>query len=157
MIKLIEKYPILSLLLFVVVMLGFTIDAIPVTIMEARNFISAREMHFPSLRWFCIYMTQNNSSIFVASPSFHRKLFQCLRRFLLQNVNLARISQVSFIELLIISYLPAGLHQSQALCWQHCPRSVRTRHSCLHLVGGFPEWPSDFPWQRSRVFSRLTC
>ena len=44
MIKLIEKYPILSLLLFVIVMLGFTIDAIPVTIMEARNFISAREM-----------------------------------------------------------------------------------------------------------------
>lgn len=44
MIKLIEKYPIISLLIFVVVMLGFTIDAIPVTIMEARNFISAREM-----------------------------------------------------------------------------------------------------------------
>ncbi|WP_179349785.1 ArnT family glycosyltransferase [Winogradskyella pacifica] len=44
MIKLIEKYPILSILLFVIVMLGFTIDAIPVTIMEARNFISAREM-----------------------------------------------------------------------------------------------------------------
>jgi 4-amino-4-deoxy-L-arabinose transferase-like glycosyltransferase len=44
MIKLIEKYPIVSLLLFVVIMLGFTIDAIPVTIMEARNFISAREM-----------------------------------------------------------------------------------------------------------------
>ncbi|WP_299130015.1 phospholipid carrier-dependent glycosyltransferase [uncultured Winogradskyella sp.] len=44
MIKLIEKYPILSLLLFVTVMLGFTIDTIPVTIMEARNFISAREM-----------------------------------------------------------------------------------------------------------------
>ncbi|MBC2846074.1 ArnT family glycosyltransferase [Winogradskyella flava] len=44
MIKRIEKYPILSLLLFVIVMLGFTIDAIPVTIMEARNFISAREM-----------------------------------------------------------------------------------------------------------------
>lgn len=44
MIKLIEKYPIPSLLLFVIVMLGFTIDAIPVTIMEARNFISAREM-----------------------------------------------------------------------------------------------------------------
>lgn len=44
MIKYIEKYPILSLLLFVIVMLGFTIDAIPVTIMEARNFISAREM-----------------------------------------------------------------------------------------------------------------
>lgn len=44
MIKLIEKYPIASLLLFVLVMLGFTIDAIPVSIMEARNFISAREM-----------------------------------------------------------------------------------------------------------------
>ncbi|NRD19885.1 glycosyltransferase [Winogradskyella eckloniae] len=44
MIKLIEKQPILSLLCCVVVMLGFTIDAIPVTIMEARNFISAREM-----------------------------------------------------------------------------------------------------------------
>ncbi|MBU2928586.1 ArnT family glycosyltransferase [Winogradskyella psychrotolerans] len=44
MIKILEKYPIISLLLFVIVMLGFTIDAIPVTIMEARNFISAREM-----------------------------------------------------------------------------------------------------------------
>lgn len=44
MIRLIEKYPILSLLLFVIVMLGFTIDAIPVSIMEARNFVSAREM-----------------------------------------------------------------------------------------------------------------
>ncbi|NRD24158.1 glycosyltransferase [Winogradskyella litoriviva] len=44
MIKLIEKYPLISLLIFVLVMLGFTIDAIPVTIMEARNFISAREM-----------------------------------------------------------------------------------------------------------------
>ena len=44
MIRLVEKYPIVSLLLFVVIMLGFTIDAIPVSIMEARNFISAREM-----------------------------------------------------------------------------------------------------------------
>ncbi|RCW91535.1 ArnT family glycosyltransferase [Winogradskyella arenosi] len=44
MIKQIEKYPVLSLLLFVITMLGFTIDAIPVSIMEARNFISAREM-----------------------------------------------------------------------------------------------------------------
>ncbi|WP_179376498.1 ArnT family glycosyltransferase [Winogradskyella wichelsiae] len=44
MLKFIEKYPIPSLLLFVIIMLGFTIDAIPVTIMEARNFISAREM-----------------------------------------------------------------------------------------------------------------
>ena len=44
MIKYLERYPILSLLLFVILMLGFTIDVIPVTIMEARNFISAREM-----------------------------------------------------------------------------------------------------------------
>jgi 4-amino-4-deoxy-L-arabinose transferase-like glycosyltransferase len=44
MIKLIEKHPIISLVLFVILMLGFTIDAIPVSIMEARNFISAREM-----------------------------------------------------------------------------------------------------------------
>lgn len=44
MIKLVEKHPVISLLLFVIVMLGFTVDAIPVTIMEARNFISAREM-----------------------------------------------------------------------------------------------------------------
>ena len=44
MIKYIEKYPIPSLILFVIIMLGFTIDAIPVSIMEARNFISAREM-----------------------------------------------------------------------------------------------------------------
>lgn len=44
MIKRIEKHPILSLLLCIIIMLGFTMDAIPVTIMEARNFISAREM-----------------------------------------------------------------------------------------------------------------
>jgi 4-amino-4-deoxy-L-arabinose transferase-like glycosyltransferase len=44
MIKIIEKYPILSLVVFVIVAFGFTIDSIPVTIMEARNFISAREM-----------------------------------------------------------------------------------------------------------------
>jgi 4-amino-4-deoxy-L-arabinose transferase-like glycosyltransferase len=44
MIKTVEKYPIISLVLFVVLMLGLTIDALPVTIMEARNFISAREM-----------------------------------------------------------------------------------------------------------------
>lgn len=44
MIKFIEDNPILSLTLFVVIAFGFTIDSIPVTIMEARNFISAREM-----------------------------------------------------------------------------------------------------------------
>ena len=44
MIKLLEKYPIVSLILFVIIMLGFTMDVIPVTIMEARNFVSAREM-----------------------------------------------------------------------------------------------------------------
>ena len=44
MIKLIEKHPYVSIFLCVFVMLGFTVDAIPVSIMEARNFISAREM-----------------------------------------------------------------------------------------------------------------
>jgi 4-amino-4-deoxy-L-arabinose transferase-like glycosyltransferase len=44
MINLVEKYPVLSLVVFIAIMLGFTIDAIPVSIMEARNFISAREM-----------------------------------------------------------------------------------------------------------------
>ncbi|MBT8245477.1 MAG: glycosyltransferase [Winogradskyella sp.] len=44
MIKTIEKHPVLSLLLFIILMFGFTIDAIPVSIMEGRNFISAREM-----------------------------------------------------------------------------------------------------------------
>ncbi|MCA0132010.1 ArnT family glycosyltransferase [Winogradskyella alexanderae] len=44
MIRQVEKYPVLSLLLFVIVMLGFTVDNLPVSIMEARNFISAREM-----------------------------------------------------------------------------------------------------------------
>ncbi|RNC86845.1 MAG: glycosyltransferase [Winogradskyella sp.] len=44
MIKYIERYPVLSLLLFVIVMLGFTVGSIPVSIMEARNFITAREM-----------------------------------------------------------------------------------------------------------------
>ena len=44
MIKYLERYTNLRLLLFVILMLGFTIDVIPVTIMEARNFISAREM-----------------------------------------------------------------------------------------------------------------
>ncbi len=44
MVKLIEKYPYVSIFASVFLMLGFTIDAIPVSIMEARNFISAREM-----------------------------------------------------------------------------------------------------------------
>lgn len=44
MIKILERRPILSILVATVVMLGFTADVIPVSIMEARNFISAREM-----------------------------------------------------------------------------------------------------------------
>jgi 4-amino-4-deoxy-L-arabinose transferase-like glycosyltransferase len=44
MLKFVKSYPILSLFAFVAIMLGFTIDNIPVSIMEARNFISAREM-----------------------------------------------------------------------------------------------------------------
>lgn len=65
MIKLIEKYPILSLLLFVVVMLGFTIDAIPVSIMEARNFISAREM-LTDNNW--VLTTMNGEARFQKPP-----------------------------------------------------------------------------------------
>ncbi|MBO6881914.1 glycosyltransferase family 39 protein [Winogradskyella sp.] len=65
MIKLIEKYPILSLLLFVIVMLGFTIDAIPVSIMEARNFISAREM-LTDNNW--ILTTMNGESRYQKPP-----------------------------------------------------------------------------------------
>ncbi|WP_411768255.1 ArnT family glycosyltransferase [Winogradskyella sp. A3E31] len=44
MIKTIQKYPIASLMCFALLMLGFSIWAVPVSIMEARNFISAREM-----------------------------------------------------------------------------------------------------------------
>ena len=42
--KLVTSYPVLTIIAVVLIMLGFTIDAIPVSIMEARNFISAREM-----------------------------------------------------------------------------------------------------------------
>ncbi|MEM9680672.1 MAG: glycosyltransferase family 39 protein, partial [Bacteroidota bacterium] len=42
--KLVSSYPILTIAGVVLIMLGFTLDAIPVSIMEARNFISAREM-----------------------------------------------------------------------------------------------------------------
>ena len=44
MINYIERHPIISLMLFVILMLGFTIDTIPMSIMEARNFVTAREM-----------------------------------------------------------------------------------------------------------------
>lgn len=44
MIDVIERYPKISLMLFVLLMLGFSIDSIPLSIMEARNFITAREM-----------------------------------------------------------------------------------------------------------------
>lgn len=44
MIKAIENRPILSLFICVVLMLGFSIQYLDVTIMEARNFITAREM-----------------------------------------------------------------------------------------------------------------
>ncbi len=42
--KALQLKHILSILLIVILMLAFSIDAIPVSIMEARNFISAREM-----------------------------------------------------------------------------------------------------------------
>ncbi|MFC4721143.1 ArnT family glycosyltransferase [Geojedonia litorea] len=44
MLETIERKPILSIFLIVVTMLGFSIDYLPVSIMEARNFITAREM-----------------------------------------------------------------------------------------------------------------
>ena len=44
MIRLIEKYPMLSLTILVILMLMPNLDALNVTIMEARNFITAREM-----------------------------------------------------------------------------------------------------------------
>ncbi|WP_053977473.1 ArnT family glycosyltransferase [Mangrovimonas xylaniphaga] len=44
MLKKLQHNPIIVLLLFVVLMLGFTIHYLPVSIMEARNFITAREM-----------------------------------------------------------------------------------------------------------------
>ncbi len=44
MINTIEKYPILTIIVFVLVMLGISFNYLDVTIMEARNFITAREM-----------------------------------------------------------------------------------------------------------------
>ena len=44
MIKLIEKHPVLSIIIFSVLMLLPNLDSLVVTIMEARNFITAREM-----------------------------------------------------------------------------------------------------------------
>ena len=44
MLKTIQNNPISTLFLLVVVMLGFSIGNLPVSIMEARNFITAREM-----------------------------------------------------------------------------------------------------------------
>ena len=44
MIKAIEKYPVLSLTILVLLMLLVHLDVPNLTIMEARNFISAREM-----------------------------------------------------------------------------------------------------------------
>lgn len=44
MLKALQSKPILSLSIIVVVMLAFSIDVLPISIMEARNFITAREM-----------------------------------------------------------------------------------------------------------------
>ena len=44
MLKVLLSKPIISIIIIVVLMLAFSIDAAPVSIMEARNFISAREM-----------------------------------------------------------------------------------------------------------------
>ena len=44
MIEYIEKYPLLSIFCFVILMLLPNLDVLNVTIMEARNFVTAREM-----------------------------------------------------------------------------------------------------------------
>lgn len=44
MLKALQSKPILSIIITVLLMLIFSIDVVPVSIMEARNFISAREM-----------------------------------------------------------------------------------------------------------------
>lgn len=44
MLKALQSKPILSLLFIVIIMLAFSIDSVPVSIMEARNFVTAREM-----------------------------------------------------------------------------------------------------------------
>jgi len=44
MLKTFQNNPILTLIVLVVIMLGFSIDNLPISIMEARNFITAREM-----------------------------------------------------------------------------------------------------------------
>ena len=44
MLNRLSSYPILTILVVVLIMLVFTIDTLPVSIMEARNFITAREM-----------------------------------------------------------------------------------------------------------------
>ena len=43
-VNLIEKHPVLTIIITVILMLCFSISALDVTIMEARNFITAREM-----------------------------------------------------------------------------------------------------------------
>ena len=56
MIKLLEKYPVLSICLLVAIMLMPNIDSLNITIMEARNFITAREIvtdgNKPAMVWF---------------------------------------------------------------------------------------------------------
>ncbi|MGJ8594065.1 MAG: ArnT family glycosyltransferase [Aquaticitalea sp.] len=44
MMRLLQARPILSISAIVVIMLAFSIDSVPVSIMEARNFVTAREM-----------------------------------------------------------------------------------------------------------------
>ena len=44
MLKILQNNPILTIFLLVIIMLGFSIGNLPVSIMEARNFITAREM-----------------------------------------------------------------------------------------------------------------
>ena len=55
MIRFVQKYPVLGILCFAILMLGFTLWLMPVSIMEARNFITAREMLMDD-HWFLTTM-----------------------------------------------------------------------------------------------------
>jgi 4-amino-4-deoxy-L-arabinose transferase-like glycosyltransferase len=65
MLKLIEKYPKTAIVLIVLVMLGFNLDVLQVSIMEARNFITAREM-ITDGNW--IFTTMNGEARYQKPP-----------------------------------------------------------------------------------------
>lgn len=65
MLKILKKYPVLLLCLFVAIMLLPNLDTLQVTIMEARNFITAREM-IENDHW--IFTTMNGEARYQKPP-----------------------------------------------------------------------------------------